>query len=46
LPTGKGFFTQEQRYDHTAIINSARQEVDKWRALPNSNDWRVRTGPE
>ena len=38
---GKGLSTQEQRYDHTAIINSVRQEVDKWRALPNTNDWRV-----
>lgn len=33
--------TQEQQYDHTAIINAARAEVDKWRALPNPNDWRV-----
>jgi type III restriction enzyme len=38
---GKGLSTQEQRYDHTAIINSVRQEVDKWRLLPNTNDWRV-----
>jgi len=38
---GKGLSTQEQQYDHTAIINSVRQEVDKWRALPNPNDWRV-----
>jgi type III restriction enzyme len=38
---GKGLSTQAQRYDHTAIINSVRQEVDKWRALPNPNDWRV-----
>ena len=30
---GKGLSTQEQRYDHTAIINAVRQEVDKWRAL-------------
>src|SRR5436309_2924844 len=33
--------TQEQQYDHTAVINAVRQEVDKWRALPNPNDWRV-----
>ena len=38
---GKGLSTQEQQYDHTAVINAVRQEVDKWRALPNSNDWRV-----
>jgi type III restriction enzyme len=38
---GKGLSTAEQRYDHTAIINSVRQQVDRWRALPNANDWRV-----
>ena len=38
---GKGLSTQEQHYDHTAVINAVRQEVDKWRALPNPNDWRV-----
>ncbi len=38
---GKGLSTREQQYDHTAIINSVRLEVDKWRALPSPNDWRV-----
>ena len=38
---GKGLSTAEQRYDHTAIINSVRQQVDQWRQLPNPNDWRV-----
>jgi type III restriction enzyme len=38
---GKGLSTEEQRYDHTAIINGVRQQVDKWRSLPNPNDWRV-----
>ncbi|MGP1679328.1 MAG: BPTD_3080 family restriction endonuclease [Burkholderiales bacterium] len=38
---GKGLSTAEQRYDHTAIINSVRQQVDAWRKLPNANDWRV-----
>ena len=38
---GKGLSTQEQQYDHTAVINAVRLEVDKWRALPNPNDWRV-----
>ena len=33
--------TQEQRYDHTAVINAVRAEVAKWRALPNPSDWRV-----
>ena len=38
---GKGLSTDEQQYDHTAIINGVRQQVDKWRNLPNPNDWRV-----
>lgn len=38
---GKGLSTQEQRYAHTAMINSVRQQVDEWRALLNANDWRV-----
>ncbi len=36
-----GLSTQEQQYDHTAIINGVRQEVDRWRLIPNPNDWRV-----
>lgn len=38
---GKGLSTDKQRYDHTAVINSVRQQVDQWRSLPSSNDWRV-----
>ena len=38
---GKGLSTQKQQYDHTAIINSVRQQVDQWRKLPKTNDWRV-----
>ncbi len=38
---GKGLSTAKQQYDHTAIINSVRQQVDQWRKLPNTNDWRV-----
>ena len=38
---GKGISTPEQQYDHTAIINAVRQQVDQWRGLPNANDWRV-----
>ncbi|MCU0753866.1 MAG: DEAD/DEAH box helicase family protein [Xanthomonadales bacterium] len=37
----QGLSSDKQRYDHTAIINAVRIEVDKWRALPNPNDWRV-----
>ena len=37
---GKGLSTEEQAYDHTAIINAVRHEVDLWRKLPQSQ-WRV-----
>ena len=36
-----GLSSQAQLYAHTAIINGVRQEVDRWRSLPNANDWRV-----
>ena len=35
---GKGLSTAQQQYDHTAIINSVRQQVDQWRRLQNSNE--------
>ena len=38
---GKGLSTEAQQYDHTAIINSVRKEVDRWRLLPKPNQWRV-----
>jgi type III restriction enzyme len=38
---GLGLSTASQQYDHTAIINSVRNQVDRWRRLPNPNDWRV-----
>ena len=38
---GVGLSSDKQLYDYTAIINAVRMEVDKWRALPNPNDWRV-----
>lgn len=31
---------EKQAYDHTAIINSVRQAVDRWRELPESQ-WKV-----
>jgi type III restriction enzyme len=31
---------EEQKY-HSAIINGVRAEVDKWRSIPNPNDWGV-----
>jgi type III restriction enzyme len=38
---GHGLSTQEQRYDHTAIINAVREEVNKWRLIPDSASWKV-----
>ena len=38
---GLGLSTAKQQYDHTAIINAVRNQVDKWRRLPNPSDWRV-----
>jgi type III restriction enzyme len=38
---GKGLSTQQQQYDPTPIINDLRYHVDKWRSIPNSNDWKV-----
>ena len=37
----KGISTDEQAYDHTAIINSVRNQVDRWRSLPDPNEWKV-----
>jgi type III restriction enzyme len=38
---GKGLSSGAQQYDHTAVINGVRQEVDRWRLIPNPDDWRV-----
>ena len=38
---GKGLSTQQQRYNPTPVINDLRYHVDKWRSLPNPNDWKV-----
>ena len=38
---GLGLSTAKQQYDHTAIINAVRNQVDKWRRLHNPADWRV-----
>lgn len=38
---GKGLSTAQQQYAHTAIITGVRQQVDRWRLIPNPNDWRV-----
>src|SRR5680860_1170473 len=41
LEEGLGLSTEQQEYDHTALMNAVRAEVDKWRRFPNPNDWRV-----
>ena len=33
--------TAGQQYDLTAIINGVRQQVDRWRDLPNPSQWQV-----
>jgi len=38
---GKGLSTDAQRYDHTAVINSVRQQVDQWRTIPDASNWHV-----
>ena len=38
---GKGLSTAKQQYDHTAIINSVRHQVDTWRRLPNTIEFYV-----
>jgi len=38
---GAGLTTAAQSYDHTAVINAVRQEVDRWRLDPDPNHWRV-----
>ncbi len=38
---GKGLSTKDQQYDQTSLINQLRQQVDKWRSIPNPNDWQV-----
>ena len=40
LDEGLGLSSEKQQY-HTAIINGVRQEVDRWRRIPNPRDWKV-----
>ncbi len=42
LDNDAGLSTQAQEYEKTAsMINAVRQEVDQWRGIQNTNDWRV-----
>ena len=38
---GEGLSTEEQQYEHTAIINGVRRQVDMWRNIPNPSHWQV-----
>ncbi len=38
---GKGLSSEDQQYDHMAVINGVREEVDRWRALPDPAQWQV-----
>ena len=38
---GLGLSSEEQRYDPTSIINALREEIDRWRLIPNPAQWRV-----
>lgn len=38
---GQGLSTAEQQYDHTAIINAVRAQVNQWRRISNPNKWGV-----
>lgn len=37
----KTISTADQQYDPTSIINQLRHHVDKWREIPNPNQWKV-----
>ena len=41
LDEGKGLSTPEQQYDPTSLINRVREQVDVWRAIPDSGKWNV-----
>jgi len=38
---GKGLSTAAQQYEHTAVLNGVRREVDQWRTLPRPDQWQV-----
>ena len=41
LDEGQGLSSEDQQYILMAIINGVRQEVDRWRSIPDSSKWRV-----
>lgn len=38
---GAGLSTAQQQYDSTSLINEVRNQVERWRALPDTNLWQV-----
>ena len=38
---GQGLSTKQQRYEHTALINSVRRQVDRWRSIADPGRWQV-----
>lgn len=38
---GNGLSSELQQYDPNSMINALRRHVDKWRRIPNPNDWKV-----
>ena len=38
---GKGLSTADQQYEHTAVIDEVRRQVEGWRSLPSPEQWQV-----
>jgi type III restriction enzyme len=38
---GQGLSTEKQQYELTELINALRQQVDRWRQIPNPEAWGV-----
>jgi type III restriction enzyme len=41
LDEGKQLSTQAQQYDTTSVINKVREQVERWRSIPNRDQWQV-----
>jgi DNA modification methylase len=41
LDTGHGLSTEAQEFNPTPIIHALREEIARWRALPNPDQWQV-----
>ena len=38
---GHDLSSEKQQYAQTSLINDLRNQVDKWRMIPNPSDWQV-----